>query len=454
VRIGTSGAGSIVRRIASRGVSNEPSDQPTRVRIGLLGCGNVGGALVPLLESQRGAIAARTGIDPVITRVAVRNTARDRGIDLAEGVLTRDAMAVVADPDVDLVVEVIGGIEPARELIMAALSAGKPVVTGNKELLANHGAELFALADANGVDLLFEAAVAGGIPLIRPLRESLRGEPITRVMGILNGTTNYILSKMSNEGADYGDALAEAQRLGYAERDPTADVEGYDAGAKAAIIASIAFGVKVVAGDVYHEGISGITAGDIAIARRLGYVVKLLGIAEREADSGEVAVRVHPAMVPIDHPLASVRDSYNAVFVEGDAVGSLMFYGRGAGGNPTASAVLGDLIDAAVNLASGTHGAIGTFGRARMRPIDATSAEYLLALDVADQPGVLHQVTGVFARHGVSIRAAEQEGAGPEARLVFITHDAVESAVQSTVRDLRELEVVRRVGGLLRVIGS
>lgn len=427
---------------------------PTRVRIGLLGCGNVGGALVPLLESRRDAIAARTGVELVIERVAVRNISRDRGINLTDGVLTHDAMAVVTDPDVDLVVEVIGGIEPARELIMAALNAGKPVVTGNKELLANHGAELFALADANGVDLLFEAAVAGGIPLIRPLRESLRGEPVTRVMGILNGTTNYILSKMSSEGADYGDALAEAQRLGYAERDPTADVEGFDAGAKAAIIASIAFGVKVVAGDVYHEGISGITAGDIAIARRLGYVVKLLGIAERDAASGEVAVRVHPAMVPSEHPLAAVRDSYNAVFVEGDAVGSLMFYGRGAGGAPTASAVLGDLIDAAVNLVAGTHGAIGSFGRARMRPIDATSAEYLLALDVADQPGVLHQVTGAFARHGVSIRAAEQEGAGPEARLVFITHEAVESAVQATVRELRELDVVRRVGGLLRVIGS
>ncbi len=435
-------------------MSNLASTQTTRIRVGLLGCGNVGGALVPLLDSQREAITARTGVELVITRVAVRNTARDRGIGFGADVLTHDAMSVVSDPDVDLVIEVIGGIEPARELIIAALSAGKPVVTGNKELLANHGAELFALADANGVDLLFEAAVAGGIPLIRPLRESLRGEPISRVMGILNGTTNYILSKMSNEGADYGEALADAQRLGYAERDPTADVEGYDAGAKAAIIASIAFGVRVVAGDVYHEGISGITAGDIAIARRLGYVVKLLGIAERDPGSGEVAVRVHPAMVPVDHPLASVRDSYNAVFVEGDAVGSLMFYGRGAGGAPTASAVLGDLIDAAVNLARGTHGALGSFGRAKMRPIDATSAEYLLALDVVDQPGVLHQVTGVFARHGVSIRAAEQEGAGEEARLVFITHDAVESAVQSTVRDLRDLDVVQRVGGLLRVIGS
>ncbi|MEN9804227.1 MAG: homoserine dehydrogenase, partial [Actinomycetota bacterium] len=280
------------------------------------------------------------------------------------------------------------------------------------------------------------------------------GEPIHRVMGIINGTTNFILTKMTEEGADYGAALTEAQRLGYAERDPTADVEGFDAGAKAAIIASIAFGAKVVAGDVYHEGISRITAADIAVARRLGYVVKLLGIAERDAASGSVAVRVHPAMVPLHHPLASVRDSFNAVFVEGGAVGSLMFYGRGAGGFPTASAVLGDVIDAAVNLSKGTHGTIGSFGKAVMAPIDETSSEYLLSLEVTDKPGVLHAVTGIFARHGVSIRAAEQEGIGTDARLVFITHLAKESDVQSTVRELRELDAVQQVGTILRVIGS
>jgi homoserine dehydrogenase len=430
------------------------SNEPRTIRIGLLGCGNVGAALVPLVERQAAAIEARTGLRLGISRIAVRNLSRDRGIDIAEGVLTRDALAVVNDPDVDLVVEVIGGIEPARELITAALRSGKPVVTGNKELLANVGAELFAIADEQGVDLLFEAAVAGGIPLIRPLRESLRGEPVTRVMGILNGTTNYILTKMTEEGAEYRAALAEAQELGYAERDPTADVEGFDAGAKAAIIASIAFGAKVVAGDVYHEGISGITAGDIAVARRLGYVVKLLGIAERDPASGDIAVRVHPAMVPVQHPLASVRESYNAVFVEGEAVGSLMFYGRGAGGSPTASAVLGDVIDAAVNLSKGAHAALGSFARPSIRAIDETSAEYLLSLDVADEPGVLHAVTGAFAEHAVSIRAAEQEGIGPDARLVFITHEALEADVQATVRRLRDLPVVRRVGGLIRVIGS
>jgi homoserine dehydrogenase len=429
-------------------------DAARTVRIGVLGCGNVGAAFIQLVEAQSATIAARTGLHLQIAKVAVRNVSKPREVDLPDGVLTRDAHAVVTDPGIDLVVELIGGIEPARELITAALNLGKPVVTGNKELLANIGTELFATADLAQVDFLFEASVAGGIPLIRPLRESLRGEPIRRVLGIVNGTTNYILTKMSEDGADYAAALAEAQRLGYAERDPTADVEGFDAGAKAAIIASIAFGAKVVAGDVYHEGISGITANDIAVAARLGYVVKLLAIAEQDPATHEVAVRVHPAMVPNTHPLASVRESYNAVFIEGEAVGSLMFYGRGAGGLPTASAVLGDVIDAAVNLAKGAHGTIGTFAKAKIRAIDETHAQYLLTLDVADEPGVLHAVTGVFARHGVSIRAAEQEGTNAEARLVFVTHQAREADVQATVRELRDLDVVRRVGRLLRVIGD
>ncbi|GDX26953.1 homoserine dehydrogenase [Actinomycetes bacterium] len=420
----------------------------------MLGCGNVGAAFVRLVEQQSSVIEQRTGVRLEIVSVAVRNMSRDRDVQLSEGLLTRDAHSVVADPNVDLVVEVIGGIEPARELISSALAAGKPVVTANKELLANVGTELYAAADAAGVDLLFEAAVAGGVPVIRALRESLRGEPVSRVMGIINGTTNFILTKMTEEGAEYAAALSEAQHLGFAERDPTADVEGFDAGAKAAILASIAFGAKVVAGDVYHEGISHVTAADIAVAKRLGYVIKLLGIAERDRASGEIAVRVHPAMVPNTHPLASVRASYNAVFIEGDAVGSLMFYGRGAGGNPTASAVLGDVIDAAVNLVKGTHGTIGTFAKAVIRPIDETTAEYLLSLEVADKPGVLHAVTGAFAAHAVSIRAAEQEGIGADARLVFITHEAKESDVQATVRQLREMEVVKQVGGLLRVIGS
>ena len=422
------------------------------VRIGLLGCGNVGAPFVQLVERQADTIEARTGVRLEVVKVAVRNVSKDRAVRLSEGVLVRDAHTVVNDPDVDLVVELIGGIEPARELISAAIANGKPVITGNKELLANVGHELWAQSDALGVDLLFEAAVAGGIPLVRALRESLRGEPVRRVMGIVNGTTNFILTKMTEEGADYSVALAEAQALGFAERDPTADVEGFDAGAKAAIIASISFGAKVVAGDVYHEGISGISAADIAIAKRLGYVVKLLAIAEKSKDS--VAVRVHPAMVPLSHPLASVRDSYNAVFVEGDAVGSLMFYGRGAGGFPTASAVLGDVIDAAVNLGKSTHGTIGSFRRTEVMPIDETTSQYLVGLDVEERPGVLHAITGVFAAHGVSIRAAEQEGTQNDARLVFITHEAKESAMQACLRDFRDLDVVRRTSGLLRVIGE
>jgi homoserine dehydrogenase len=427
---------------------------PSTVRLGLLGCGNVGAAFVQLVRDQADVIASRTGVRLEVTRVAVRNVARQRDVVLPDGVVTRDAHSVVSDPDVDVVIEVIGGIEPARELITTALRAGKPVVTANKELLANVGAELAAVAEDAGVDLLFEAAAAGGIPVIRVLRESLRGEPIRRVMGIINGTTNFILTKMTEEGADYAEALAEAQHLGYAERDPTADVEGFDAGAKAAILATLAFGVRVVAGDVYHEGISRITAADIAMARRLGYVVKLLGLAEQDPTTGEVAVRVHPTMVPVEHPLASVRDSYNAVFLEGGAVGSLMLYGRGAGGAPTASAVLGDVIDAAVNRLKGTCGSLGALGRARIRAIDETSSAYLLNLQVADKPGVLHAVTGVFAHHGVSIRAAEQEGIGVDARLVFITHEATEAAVQATVRALRDLDVVHNIGGLLRVLGS
>jgi homoserine dehydrogenase len=420
------------------------------VRVGVLGCGNVGAPLIELLQRRAEAIAARTGLRLEVTKVAVRSASRERDVVMPNGVLTTDAGEVVGAADVDIVVEVIGGIEPARELIMTALAAGKPVITANKELLANFGAELFAAAEHAGVDLLFEAAVAGGIPLIRPLRESLVGECITRVMGIVNGTTNYILTKMTEEGADYSDALAEAQRLGFAERDPTADVEGFDAGAKAAIIASIAFGVRVVAGDVYHEGISSITAADIAFAHRLGYVVKLLAIAEQVGDA--IGVRVHPAMVPVAHPLAAVRESYNAVFVEGEAVGNLMFYGRGAGGSPTASAVLGDLIDAANNLKRGSSASIGSLAKAQLSPIDDACSEYYLNLEVADRPGVLAAVAGVFAKHDVSIRSMEQEGLGDEARLIFITHTAREADVQATLHDLRELDVVDRVGTLLRVV--
>ncbi|HEX2738318.1 MAG TPA: homoserine dehydrogenase, partial [Acidimicrobiia bacterium] len=304
-----------------------------------------------------------------------------------------------------------------------------------------------------GVDLLFEASVGGGIPLIRPLRESLAGDRIRRVMGIVNGTTNYILTRMAEAGSSFQDALGEAQVLGFAESDPTADIEGFDAAAKAAIIASIAFGARVVAGDVYREGISQLTDDDIASARELGYVVKLLAIAEEAG--GEVAVRVHPAMVPSHHPLASVRESFNAIFIEGDAVGELMLYGRGAGGSPTASAVLGDLVDAAKNLVSGGRGAtIGTFVRKPIRPIDEVESEFYLLMEVTDEPGVLASIASAFGRHGVSIQSMQQRGIGADARLIFITHRAREADLRATVHEVRELAVVRHIGSVLRVIGG
>jgi homoserine dehydrogenase len=423
------------------------------VRIGVIGHGTVGAAFVKLVKQQSDTIAARSGVRLEIARVAVRNTATHAG-SLVADVLTQDADFVVSDPTVDLVVELMGGIDEARTLILKALASGKPVVTANKALIATHGAELFAAADKSGIDLLFEAAVCGGIPLIRPLRESLRGEPIRRVLGIVNGTTNYILTKMSEDGASYADALAGAQQLGYAEADPTADVEGLDAAAKISIIASIAFGANVVAGDVYSEGITKITAADIAIAHRLGYAVKLLAIAELEKSSGSVSVRVHPAMVPHHHPLASVRDAFNAVVVDGEASGSLMFYGRGAGGDPTASSVLGDVIDAAINLNKGAHATLGVLTKAKLLPMAQTSCEYLIPLEVADKPGVLHAVTGIFANNNVSIRAAEQDGIGSGARLVFLTHMANEAAVQACIAQLRNLDVVMHVGALLRVIAD
>ena len=437
---------------------NLPSDgSPSSVRVGLLGCGHVGAALVALVAERRPEIARRRALDLEVVRIAVRNTAIDRDVPVSGDSFTTDAASVVSDPDVDVIVEVMGGIEPARELVSTALAAGKPVVTANKDLLANHGAELYALAEANGVDLLFEAAVAGAIPIMRPLRESLAGEPINRVMGIVNGTTNFILSRMAADGASYVDALVEAQNLGYAESDPTADVEGYDAGAKVAVIATVAFGAMVVAGDVYHEGISGITQADIELAADLQHCIKLLAVAERTvADDGEpqIGVRVHPTLVPLDHPLASVNGSFNAVFVESAAAGDLMLYGRGAGGRPTASAVLGDLIDASANMARGHGATIGTLEQVRIAPIDDVVSAFYLNIEVDDRPGVLASVATVFGEHGVSIRSMEQEGLGGEARLVFITHGARERDLRATIDELRSLEAVRAVGSVLRVIGD
>ena len=422
------------------------------LRVGILGCGTVGSALVRLIQSDVDRIAARTGVHLEVSRVAVRNLSSDRDVDLPPDRLTRDPASLVNSPDIDLVVETIGGIEPARQLVIDALKSGKPVITANKELVANVGQELFEVASAGGVDLFFEAAVGGGIPLIRVLRESLAGERITRVMGIVNGTTNFILTKMTEEGAEYADVLIEAQKLGFAEADPAADVEGGDAAAKAAIMATIAFGAKVVAGDVYQEGISRISPSDIAAASHMGHVIKLLAIAE--SDGQEVAVRVHPTMVPEHHPLAAVRESFNAVFLEGSQVGDLMLYGRGAGGGPTASAILGDVISAARNLQQGVSSDLGTLSEFTIRPIDETASAFYLQLDVEDKPGVLAVVASVFGDHGVSIRSMEQQGQEATAHLVFITHQAREADVQATLRDLRNLNEVRDIGALIRVIGD
>jgi homoserine dehydrogenase len=424
------------------------------VRVALLGCGNVGDALAALLVTRQEDIAARTGIRLELVGIAVANAAKVRSAVIPTELISTDAAALVTRPDVDIVVETIGGLHPAQELIEAALAAGKPVVTANKALLAVAGAELAEVAAAAGVDLLYEAAVAGAIPVIRPLRESLAGEQIVRIMGIVNGTTNFILSTMEEDGVSYDDALAEAQRLGLAERDPSADVDGHDAAAKAAILAALAFGSDVVDSDVHREGITGISPADVAYANRLGYAVKLLAVAELVDGGPEVSVRVHPAMVPRAHPLASVRGAFNAVFVEGAVSGELMLYGRGAGGGPTASAMLGDLVDAARNLRAGAPAPAPKRTSTTVRPQADMHSAFYLSMDVADRPGVLAAVAKVFGDHKVSIRAMEQVGLADEARLIFLTHVAREGDLLATIDELRMLQAVDRVSGVLRVIGE
>ena len=419
------------------------------VRVGVLGYGNVGAALVHRLLNDADELLVRTGMRFTVSQVAVRSLERPGA--QAERFLTTDADALVRSDDVDVVIEVMGSIEPARSLILAALAAGKPVVTANKELLAAAGPELYEAASNAGVDLLFEAAVAGGIPLIRPLRESLAGERISRVLGIVNGTTNFILTRMAEDQADFDTALKEAQRLGFAEADPTADVMGDDAAAKTAILAGIAFGAQAVVTDVMTEGIVGVTPAAVAAADAMDHVIKLLAIVER-VGFDEVSMRVQPTLVPKRHPLASVRDSFNAVFIEGDQVGELMLYGRGAGGGPTASAVLGDLIDAAHNLRSGGRGRTPSLSKLKAAPIDDLYSRFWLELHVIDQPGVLAAVADVFGKNDVSIRSMEQQGLGGSARLLFVTHAAREASMRRTLVDLSALKVVRSVGMLLRVL--
>ena len=423
------------------------------LRVGLLGSGTVGSAVARLLHEQGDDIALRAGCRIEVTRVAVRDVDRPRDVPLGRDVFTTDGVSVVDDPSIDIVCELLGGDEPARTLILRAFANGKPVVTANKELLAAGGKELFDAADDADVDLYFEAAVAGGIPLIRPMKESLTGERVTRSIGNVNGTTNYILTQMTAHGWSFDDALAQAQRLGYAEADPAADVDGSDAAAKCAILASIAFNSRVVTGDVYREGIARVTPTDIADAARLGYVVKLLALAELEDD--EVCARVHPAMIPASHPLASVRDAFNAVFVEGPRVGELMFSGPGAGGDATATAVVGDLVAVARHVINGGRGVGCTcMLERRIRPMDDTRGQYYLNLHVEDRPGVLAEIADHFGHNGISIERVWQEGSGDEATLVFITHRAQEGPFQKMLQELREVSAVRAVSSVLRVEGE
>jgi len=433
-------------------------DKPGKVlRVALLGCGVVGTQVARLLAEQADDLAVRSGARLELAGIAVRRMSHPRpGVDPA--LLTTDAVGLATRPDVDIVIEVIGGIEPARSLILAAMESGKSVVTANKVLLAEHGEQVHAASRAFSTDLYYEAAVAGAIPILRPLRESLAGDTVHRVLGIVNGTTNFILDRMDSSGADFGDSLEEAQSLGYAEADPTADVEAFDAAAKAAILAGLAFHTKVTAADVYREGITEVTAADIASAKSLGRTVKLLAICERSGANGSeegVAVRVHPAMIPRSHPLAAVGGAYNAVFVEARSAGRLMFYGAGAGGTPTASAVLGDVVAVARNRLAGTRGPeLSTYAELPVRPMGDTLTRYHVTLDVADKPGVLAPVAEAFARHGVSIQAVQQTSRGEDALLIIVTHEARDADLDATISELKALPVVRAVASVMRVEGE
>jgi len=427
------------------------------LKVALLGCGVVGSEVARIMTTHADDLAQRIGAPLELAGVAVRRPSKVReGIDPA--LVTTDATALVKRGDIDVVVEVIGGIEPARSLITTAFEHGASVVSANKALLAQDGAALHAAAQEADKDLYYEAAVAGAIPLIRPLRESLAGDKVNRVLGIVNGTTNFILDKMDSTGAGYQEALDEATALGYAEADPTADVEGFDAAAKAAILAGIAFHTRVRLDDVYREGMAEVTSADFASAKNMGCTIKLLAICERAQDGGSVTARVHPAMIPLSHPLASVRGAYNAVFVESDAAGQLMFYGPGAGGSPTASAVLGDLVAVCRNRLNGTTGpGESAYAALPVSPMGDVVTRYHISLDVADKPGVLAQVATVFAEHGVSIDTVRQHGrqdGDGEASLVVVTHRASDASLTGTVEALRKLDTVRGVASIMRVEGE
>jgi homoserine dehydrogenase len=430
----------------------EVSEGEKRLGVAVLGCGSVGSQVVRLLLEQADDLAARVGARVDLVGVGVRQLDAPRDVEVPPELLTDDSAGLVKRDDVDLVVEVIGGYEPARELILAALAGGASVVTANKALLARDSAELLAAAAAADRDLYYEAAVAGAIPILRPLRESLAGDQVTRVLGIVNGTTNFILDKMTTTGADFADVLSEAQALGYAEADPTADIEGFDAAAKAAILASLAFHSTLTDADVYREGITAITAADISSATEVGCIIKLL--ATCEVTDGAISARVHPVLIPTHHPLASVHGAFNAVFVETEAAGELMFYGPGAGGSPTASAVLGDLVTVARNRIAGTrNGGTNAYADLPIRPMSEVLTRYYVAMDVDDRTGVLAAVAQVFADHGVSIETVRQEGHGADAQLVVVSHQATEGALAATVEQLKAMDAVHSIRTVMRVEG-
>ncbi|MET1035124.1 MAG: homoserine dehydrogenase [Arthrobacter sp.] len=432
------------------------------LKVALLGCGNVGSHVARILLDDADELAARTGARLELVGIAVRNPDAPRDVELPRGLFTTDAESLVRGADV--VIELMGGLEPAGTLIRQAIADGAAVVSGNKALLARQLPELSALADTAGLQLSYEAAVAGAIPILRLIRDSLSGDRVTKVMGIVNGTTNYILDAMDSTGAQFADALAEAQRLGYAEADPTADIEGLDAAAKAAILATLSFHTPFDLGDVHCEGITGVTAADVAAARDAGMVIKLLAIAERvDGAGGEegICVRVHPTLLSREHPLAAVRGAFNAVFIEAENAGELMFYGQGAGGRPTASAILGDVVSAARRVVVGGRGRTETTtGNVRAVPIDDIQTSYSIGLEANDETGVLASIARIFAEHGVSIEAMRQTthpadaGQTDSATLRFITHVGRESALASTVEDVRHLPVVREITSVLRVEGN
>ena len=423
------------------------------LKVGMLGCGTVGSQVARLMVANKADLTSRAGAQLELVKVAVRDASVKRE-GISSNLITEDAQSVVNDPSIDLIIEVMGGISPAKELILTALKNGKSVVTANKALLAKEGAALYEAASNANVDLYYEAAVAGAIPILRPLRESLVGDQVLRIMGIVNGTTNYILTKMDESGTAFSDALKQAQDLGFAEADPTADVEGFDAADKAAILAGLAFHSRVTDKDVYREGITKITSADVKVAKAMDMVIKLLAITELTSQ-GEISVRVHPALISRNHPLASVRESFNAVFVQAKSAGEMMFYGRGAGGEPTASAVLGDLVAIARHKVLGGIGPKESdYASLKIAAIGQTKTRYLIRLNVADKPGVLESVAHVFASHGVSIQTVRQSGIGDKAELIVMTHSSTELALATTVKDLGKLPAVTDVASVLRVEGN